>query len=98
MHGFEWNDVRGKEGTGFVRAIRTILTSHLPQLLPSLKERIADHIHGELTDLETSTGVPSSLLRAQTTLMNMIRHLRIANLRYVEEIGRQDKQLRLLRP
>jgi hypothetical protein len=98
MHGFEWNDVRGKEGTGFVRAIRTILTSHLPQLLPSLKERIADHIDGELTDHGTSPGMPMSLLCVPTMLTNMIRHLRIADLRYVEETCRQYKQLRLLRP
>lgn len=62
MHGFEWNDVRGIEGTGFVRAIRTILTSHLPQLLPSLKERIADHIHGEIMDRKTSPGMLLSVL------------------------------------
>ena len=30
MHGFEWKDQRGIEGTGFVRALRTLLTSHLP--------------------------------------------------------------------
>ncbi|ERF69700.1 hypothetical protein EPUS_03692 [Endocarpon pusillum Z07020] len=56
MHGFEWNDVRGVEGTGFVRALRTILTSHLPKLLPSLQERIANHIHRELMNHESSSG------------------------------------------
>lgn len=30
--------------------------------------------------------------------MNVIRQLQITDLRYVEETGRQDKQLRLLRP
>jgi hypothetical protein len=36
MHGFEWKDVRGVEGTGFVRALRTILTGQLPDLIPDL--------------------------------------------------------------
>jgi hypothetical protein len=38
MRGFEWQDKRGIEGTGFVRALRSLLTAHLPQLLPRLKE------------------------------------------------------------
>jgi len=96
MHGFEWSDIRGTEGTGFVRALRTILTSHLPQLLPCLKERITDHINGELIDHETSPGIPWSLLCVPTMLMNMIRELRAADLRHVKETGRQNKQLRLL--
>ncbi|KAJ8124792.1 hypothetical protein O1611_g8849 [Lasiodiplodia mahajangana] len=32
MHGFEWQDQRGVEGTGFVRALRSLLTAHLPAL------------------------------------------------------------------
>ncbi|KAM5476753.1 hypothetical protein MauCBS54593_000023 [Microsporum audouinii] len=48
MHGFEWNDVRGVEGTGFVRALRTILTSQLPRILPDLDKAIASHIRSEL--------------------------------------------------
>ncbi|KAI1849851.1 hypothetical protein JX265_013554 [Neoarthrinium moseri] len=30
MYGFEWQDQRGVEGTGFVRALRSLLTAHLP--------------------------------------------------------------------
>ncbi|KAF3492152.1 uncharacterized protein GIQ15_01669 [Arthroderma uncinatum] len=48
MHGFEWKDVRGVEGIGFVRALRTILTSQLPKILPDLDNAIANHIHLEL--------------------------------------------------
>ena len=40
MHGFEWKDQRGIEGTGFVRALRTLLTSHLPALIPDLMDAI----------------------------------------------------------
>lgn len=36
MHGFNWFDRRGTEGVGFVRALRTLLTNHLPEILPDL--------------------------------------------------------------
>ncbi|CAH0025296.1 unnamed protein product, partial [Clonostachys rhizophaga] len=36
MHGFNWFNVRGTEGVGFVRALRTLLTNNLPQILPNL--------------------------------------------------------------
>ena len=41
MHGFEWQNERGVEGTGFVRALRSLLTSHLPALLPRLESAVA---------------------------------------------------------
>jgi hypothetical protein len=36
MHGFNWFDRRGTEGVGFVRALRTLLTNNVPQILPNL--------------------------------------------------------------
>lgn len=36
MHGFNWFDRRGTEGVGFIRALRTLLTQNLPQILPDL--------------------------------------------------------------
>jgi hypothetical protein len=36
MHGFNWFNQRGTEGVGFVRALRTLLTNNLPQILPLL--------------------------------------------------------------
>ncbi|MCJ1406600.1 hypothetical protein MMC19_000666, partial [Ptychographa xylographoides] len=48
MHGFEWKSQRGVEGTGFVRALRILLTSHLPSVLPDLNYAIKDQIHREL--------------------------------------------------
>ncbi|KAI1778213.1 cytochrome P450 [Hypoxylon cercidicola] len=36
MHGFNWFDRRGTEGVGFVKALRTLLTNNLPQILPDL--------------------------------------------------------------
>ncbi|KAK4185240.1 Ent-kaurene oxidase [Podospora australis] len=36
MHAFNWFDRRGTEGVGFVKALRTMLTSNLPAVLPDL--------------------------------------------------------------
>jgi hypothetical protein len=36
MHGFDWFNRRGTEGVGFVRALRTLLTNNVPQILPDL--------------------------------------------------------------
>ena len=47
MHGFEWKDQRGIEGTGFVRAIRDLLTSRLPQLVPKLSFTISKALKTE---------------------------------------------------
>ena len=47
MHGFEWKDQRGIEGVGFVRALRSLLTSHLPSVLPDLRSAIADEFEKE---------------------------------------------------
>lgn len=35
-HGFNWFDRRGTEGVGFIKALRTLLTNNLPQILPDL--------------------------------------------------------------
>jgi cytochrome P450 len=56
MHGFEWKDVRGVEGTGFVRALRTILTRQLPNLLPLLDRNITEQIELEIDKSATRTG------------------------------------------
>ena len=48
MYGFEWKDQRGVEGTGFVRALRSLLTAHLPVLFPSLERNIAEGLESEL--------------------------------------------------
>ncbi|KAH7325055.1 cytochrome P450 [Stachybotrys elegans] len=47
----EWNDQRGVDGIGFVRALRSILTSHLPQLQPRLESIINNSLHGELRNV-----------------------------------------------
>ncbi|KAK4197156.1 Ent-kaurene oxidase [Triangularia verruculosa] len=37
MNGFNWHDQRGIEGIGFVRTLRTLLTTHLPKLTPGVR-------------------------------------------------------------
>lgn len=48
MHGFEWPDQRGVDGLGFVRALRGLLASHLPVLLPDLRVAISVGFDDEL--------------------------------------------------
>lgn len=48
MHGFEWKDQRGVEGTGFVRALRSLLTSHLQHFRPDLESIIRESLGDEL--------------------------------------------------
>jgi hypothetical protein len=60
MHGFEWKDIRGIEGTGFVRALRTILTGQLPELLPTLKHVVTTELDLDIT--KYSTGTDQSVL------------------------------------
>ncbi|KAK2745535.1 hypothetical protein FQN57_003660 [Myotisia sp. PD_48] len=55
MHGFNWFDRRGTEGVGFIKALRTMLTNNLPQILPDLslmiKARFEDlHSRHPITD------------------------------------------------
>lgn len=47
MQSFEWQDQRGIEGTGFVRALRSLLTANLPGLLPRIKEIIKQELQLE---------------------------------------------------
>ena len=48
MHGFNWVDRRGADGVGFVRALRLLLTNHLPILLPDMRAIIAQEIEKSL--------------------------------------------------
>lgn len=57
MNGFEWKNQRGVEGTGFVRALRSLLTSQLPSVLPDLSLAITDQIKRELTDYNSVDGM-----------------------------------------
>lgn len=57
MHGFNWHDQRGVEGIGFVRALRTLLTQHLPSIMPSLRGVIAEELVASLGASTTIDGI-----------------------------------------
>ncbi|KAH6605698.1 cytochrome p450 [Trichoderma cornu-damae] len=52
MYSFEWQDQRGVEGTGFVRALRSLLTSHLPKFQPDLERVVKGALETELKDVQ----------------------------------------------
>ncbi|KAI0118646.1 cytochrome P450 [Nemania sp. FL0031] len=52
MSGFEWQQQRGIEGTGFVRALRSLLTSHLPYFRADLENAIRQTLREELSKPE----------------------------------------------
>lgn len=48
MHNFNWFDQRGTEGIGLVKALRTLLTNNVPEILPELRDAISglfDQMH-----------------------------------------------------
>ncbi|KAI1204773.1 cytochrome P450 [Annulohypoxylon truncatum] len=48
MYGFEWQNQRGVEGTGFVRALRSLLTAHLPAFQPEFERILRSNFSMEL--------------------------------------------------
>lgn len=40
MAGFNWHEQRGVDGIGFVRALRTLLTNHLPNLTSGARDLV----------------------------------------------------------
>jgi hypothetical protein len=59
MHGFEWQDQRGVEGTGFVRALRSLLTAHLPALQADFERILKASFSRELGKLgDDGTCIP----------------------------------------
>ncbi|EHK23856.1 uncharacterized protein TRIVIDRAFT_200187 [Trichoderma virens Gv29-8] len=51
MCGFELHDNRGIEGTGYVRALRSLLTSHLPKFQPDLERIMKDALEAGLSEV-----------------------------------------------
>ena len=40
MSSFNWLDKRGVEGTPLIRTLRTLLTNHLPEVLPDIRRKM----------------------------------------------------------
>ncbi|KAL1606182.1 hypothetical protein SLS60_003583 [Paraconiothyrium brasiliense] len=69
MHGFNWFDRRGTEGVGFIRALRTLLTHHLPAILPDLRIAISYRLKAEFERFKT----PEGILTAEMLSYNVLR-------------------------
>lgn len=61
MHGFNWFDRRGAEGVGSVRALRTLLTNNLPNILPDLRVAIAGDFARMMAEHPVVDGMQPSL-------------------------------------
>jgi hypothetical protein len=77
MHGFEWQDQRGVEGTGFVRALRSLLTSHLRDFQPDLERLVKDFLDNEFKDIHSDGNLTGSyfLLYLSSLLYRLLIHV-----------------------
>jgi hypothetical protein len=66
MHSFNWFDRRGTEGVGFVRALRTLLTNNIPQILPNLSILITSSLTDMLAEHPIVDGMRSWLGPVET--------------------------------
>ena len=62
MHGFNWFNVRGTEGVGFIKALRTLLTNNMPSILPDLRYGITENLTQILESHPVVNGVRHSPL------------------------------------
>ena len=73
MYGFEWQEKRGVEGTGFVRALRSLLTAHLPSLLSTIQSMIEESISEELLQYPVKNGKQiTPIIRASKQCSNSL--------------------------
>lgn len=56
MHGFNWFDTKATNGTGVIKAVRTLLTNHLPAILPDLRIAISHRLHENIASTRLKTG------------------------------------------
>ena len=71
MNGFELNQQRGIDGIGYVRALRSILTSNLPALQPILQSQIVAGFTEELT----KHGIVNGMVFLQLKRLGMLSGL-----------------------
>ena len=87
MQGFEWKDQRGVEGTGFVRALRCLMTSQLPNLLPSLRCTLENEMMAELKHCQTFKGEQVSVYSSKPLQTNLF-HLGETHLKVFPSVKR----------
>jgi hypothetical protein len=56
MHNFNWFDQRGLEGTPLVRALRALLTNHVPEILPDIRRAMAAKFDQKLQSCPVTDG------------------------------------------
>lgn len=95
MFGFEWHNQRGVEGTGFVRALRSRLTAHLPILMPELQRIVETAIADELVAPGSDGKWGSPQLCLIPSDCSRLRALQTVP--YDQANGHQGQLLRLLR-
>ena len=67
MHGFNWFDRRGTEGVGFIRALRTLLTNNVPNILPDLSTVIKTQFEDMRSSHGGDSGEPAGILSSTAT-------------------------------
>lgn len=72
MHAFTWFDQRGVEGIGFVRAIRTLLTNHTPDILPDLGLSITENFVRLHSARPTVNGKASIIVSYQSSFTGTV--------------------------
>ncbi|KAI3324417.1 cytochrome P450 [Xylariaceae sp. AK1471] len=82
MHGFCWFDIRGTEGVGFERALRTLLTSYMPGVLPDLSRLVKVRFDQLRIKHTTVKGVPETKV---ASLMNQLVAITNAYVLFGEE-------------
>lgn len=87
MQNFEWQDQRGIEGTGFVRALRSLLTANLPTLLPRLKEIIKQELQ-----LETQLRMRADGSQNHNSSTYSLNDFRLTQVRYIERSHLPSRQ------
>ncbi|KAI1346843.1 cytochrome P450 [Xylaria sp. FL0043] len=90
MRGFNWFDLRGTEGFGLLRAVRTVLTSNLPKILPDLSGVIKVHFDEMHSKHPTVGGSRHSPLFAMVTKLVVISN---ATSFFGEDVGQNEEFL-----
>ena len=57
MNGFELQEQRSIDGTGYVRALRVLLTANLPTLQPRIQEKISQAFKEYLSEKSPNDGM-----------------------------------------
>ena len=77
-HQYEWPDRRGEDSIGFNRALRSLLTNNLANILPTIQQTLAREFDARVANCErTSDGwgkvpVMSNVRRTITVMNNVI--------------------------